>query len=86
MLSLRIHMADNHEHHLQYHCHKGVTGEYIGQLVEIPEVIVHAPTKERIKPLLLKALDAYFDAFPTEHDRINQKTEKPIIDEVVARR
>ncbi|MGB7952573.1 MAG: hypothetical protein WCF23_01225 [Candidatus Nitrosopolaris sp.] len=81
-------MACNHEHHLQYHSHKGVTGEYIGQLVDIPEVIVHAPTKEGIKILLLEALEVYFDAFPTEHARIDRElsADKPTIDEIVVRR
>ena len=77
----------DHEHHLQYHCHKSITDEYIGQFVEIPGVIVHAPTKEGIKTLLVEALDAYFDAFPTEHERISKELgDKPIVDEVVVRR
>ena len=74
-------MGCNHEHHLQYHSHKGVTGEYIGQLVEIPEVIVHAPTKEGIKELISEALNVYLIAFPTEHDKI--ATENPTLDEII---
>ena len=59
-----------HEHHLSYHCHKGVTGEYIGQMVEIPEIIVHAITKEELKGEITDAMNAYFDAFPDQHEKI----------------
>jgi predicted RNase H-like HicB family nuclease len=76
----------DHEHRLQYHCHKGATGEYIGQFVELPGVIVHAPTKEAIKTRLMEALEAYFDAFPAEHERISRESgDKPIVDEVLIR-
>jgi predicted RNase H-like HicB family nuclease len=54
---------------LPYHLHKGVTGEYVGWLAEIPEVIVHSSTKEGIKKSLYQAMDAYFSAFPEEHDK-----------------
>lgn len=76
-------MTYNHEHHLQYHSHKGVAGEHIGQLVEIPEVIVHAPTKESVKELLLETLNVYLKAFPTEHEKI--ATENPTLDEIIVR-
>ena len=66
-----------HEHHMAYHCHKGVTGEYIGQMVEIPEIIVHASSKEKLKEEIIDAMNAYFDAFPDQHDNIfkNNKVE-----------
>ncbi|MFY9798009.1 MAG: hypothetical protein WAK17_08025 [Candidatus Nitrosopolaris sp.] len=72
-----------HEHHLQYHCHRGVTGEYIGQFVEFPRVIVHAPTKEEVKTRIIHAFHAYLKAFPKEHDRISELKDAPIMDEVV---
>lgn len=82
-------MSNNagHEHHLYYHCHKGVTGEYIGYFFDFPGVIVHSSTKEGIKEELHKALDAYFDAFPEEHDRLTKETgtRKPEIQDLVIR-
>lgn len=74
-----------HEHHLHYHCHKGVTGEYIGYFFDLPGVMVHASTKEGIEEELHKALSAYFDAFPEEHTRIAKETdaEKPVVQDLV---
>ena len=59
-----------HEHHMTYHCHKGLTGEYIGQMVEIPEIIVHASSKEKLGQEIYDAMNAYFDAFPDQHEKI----------------
>ena len=80
-------MNDNmtHEHHLHYFLHKGKkTGEYIGQCKELPGVIAHSSTEDGIKDEMDKALDAYFDAFPKEHDKlvaepVNEITMKEII-------
>jgi predicted RNase H-like HicB family nuclease len=82
-------MSNNagHEHHLHYHCHKGVTGEYIGYLFDLPGVMVHSSTKKGIKEELQKALAAYFNAFPEEHTRIANEidTEKPVIEDLIIR-
>ncbi len=76
-----------HEHHLQYHCHKGVTGEFIAQIVEVPEIIVHAPTKEAVKIMIKDAFNAYLNAFPEEHDKIFKEieSEQPTVEEVVVK-
>ena len=67
------HTHPQHEHHLNYHCHQGVTGEYIGQVVEYPEVIVHAPTKEKLKEEILEALKAYLEAFRDQHQKLSDR-------------
>ncbi|MGB7957073.1 MAG: hypothetical protein WCF23_24120 [Candidatus Nitrosopolaris sp.] len=46
-------------------------------------MIVHAPTKEGVKDLLLEALNVYLKAFPTEHEKI--ATENSTLDEIIVR-
>jgi predicted RNase H-like HicB family nuclease len=72
-----------HEHHLTYHCHQGVTGEYIGQVVEYPDVIVHASTKEKLKEEILDALNAYLEAFPEQHEKLSTTKTKTDIEKIV---
>jgi predicted RNase H-like HicB family nuclease len=61
-----------HEHRLQYHCHRGATGEYIGQMVELPGVIAHAETREKLKKAILDATIAYLQAFPEEDSKLTK--------------
>jgi predicted RNase H-like HicB family nuclease len=72
-----------HDHHLNYHCHQGVTGEYIGQVVDYPEVIAHAPTKEKLKEEIRDALKAYFQAFPDQHQKLSERKTETEIEEVI---
>jgi predicted RNase H-like HicB family nuclease len=61
----------SHSDHIHYYLHKGPkTGEYIGQCVELPGVIFHAPTEEGLQVKLNEALEAYYEAFPEEHDKL----------------
>ena len=58
-----------HEHHLIIEVQKGVNNIFIGQLREIPSIIVQAKTKQQLVKKIEEAFDAYFDAFPEEHDK-----------------
>jgi predicted RNase H-like HicB family nuclease len=76
-----------HEHRLQYHCHKGATGEYIGQLVDLPGVIAHANTREKLKREITDATLAYLQAFPEDDAKLTKhlaKTKK-LIEQVTVR-
>jgi predicted RNase H-like HicB family nuclease len=62
--------AVKHPHDITLKITKGVTGVYVGQVVEIPGIIVQAETQEQLIEEFKKSLDLYFTAFPEEHDKI----------------
>jgi predicted RNase H-like HicB family nuclease len=49
---------------------KGVTGVFIGQIPQIPGIIVQADDTEQLKEEAEKSLEIYFEAFPELHEQI----------------
>lgn len=61
-----------HEHNFNVKIKRGVDGDYVAQLVEIPSVVVQCDTKEKLKDEITVAMDRYFRAYPEEHERLLQ--------------
>jgi hypothetical protein len=62
--------GDNHKHVIKVSIENGINNVLIGQAVEIPSLIVQAKTKKLLMKEMVKAFNAYFDAFPEEHDKV----------------
>ncbi len=49
---------------------KGVTGVYVGQIKEIPGIIVQSKTVEGLEAEAKDSLDFYFETYPAEYDKL----------------
>jgi len=63
-----------HAHTVTVKVIKGVTGVYVGQVEEIPGIVVQAETKEKLADELKKSMALYFKAFPQEYDSMNHRS------------
>jgi predicted RNase H-like HicB family nuclease len=64
------HSDNGHHHHLNLEITKGVSQVYIGQVVQIPSIMVQAETKEKLMEEAKEAVMGYFKAFPEAHDEV----------------
>ena len=70
-------------HPLTMEYYKGSTGEYIGKVVEIPEIVVHAKTKQKLIPLIIEAVGVYFEAFPDQKAKVYAKNDETQLEKIV---
>ena len=68
-------MSKTHTHTLKFLVEETSKG-YLAHGVEIPAIIIEAPTQQKLKGILDTAVDCYLNSFPQEHDVIfNKKVE-----------
>jgi predicted RNase H-like HicB family nuclease len=49
---------------------KGATGVYVGQVQEVPAIIVQAETKEKLIDEAMTSLNVYAEEFPEKYQKI----------------
>ena|SRR5687767_1873781 len=61
----------SHQHPFTLNIEKGMNDKIlIGQIAEIPNIIVQGENKTELKKIALTAIKGYFQAFPDKHDKI----------------
>ena len=62
---------NSHEHPLTLNIEKGMNDKIlIGQIAEIPSIVIQGENKAELKKIALTAVKGYFQAFPDEHEKI----------------